>query len=215
MSLRSGKQDCCSADRGDRFFFHERVRRTNIWVWCLLGGPFIGPFVAAWLITAVSWRADYGVLAGLHGISTLLVIFLGDETLYDRNNPHRREKGGLGKLKCLIGNTGIKAKGRPTMLTVFQDIVRIQTKPQILFLTVIYVMVLIAWVIGVNVTVSQLVTPPPYAFTFSEQALSWLAPMIGAVVGECWGHWFNQWLQDSYIRKHGGTYVLENRLWGT
>lgn len=199
----------------NRFFFHERVRKFNIWVFCLLGGPFLGPFVAAWLITAVDWRADFGVLAGLHGFSTLLVILLGDETLYDQRNPCPREKGFLGKFKCLVGITGAKVAGRPSMMTVSKDILKIQIKPQIFFLTVIYVMVLVAWVIGVNVTVSQLVTPPPYSFSFSEQALSWIAPMIGAIVGEIWGHWFNQWLQNSFIRKHGGKYILENRLWGT
>lgn len=204
-----------AAYRLDRFFFHERVRRINIWVFCLLGGPFLGPFVAAWLITAVSWRADYAVLAGLHGLSTVLILFLGDETLYDQRNPYPRKTGFFGKLKCIVGITGAKATGRPGMMTVFKDILKIQIKPQIFFLTVIYVMVLVAWVIGVNVTVSQLVTPPPYSFSFSEQALSWLAPMIGAILGEIWGHWFNQWLQNSYIRKHEGTYVLENRLWGT
>lgn len=77
-----------------RFFFHERVKYVNLWAFCLLGGPFLGPFIAAWLIQVVSWRADYGVLAGLHGLSTLIVVILGDETLYDRNNPQRRAKAG-------------------------------------------------------------------------------------------------------------------------
>lgn len=75
-------------------------------------------------------------------------------------------------------------------------------------------MVLVAWAIGVNVTISLIVTPPPYAWSFQKQALSWLAPLIGAIIAETWGHWFNDYLQRSYIRKHNGLYVLENRLWG-
>lgn len=170
--------------------------------------------MAAWLITVVDWRTDFGVLAALHGFSTLLVIFLGDETLYDRRNPQPRERGIWGKFRLLTGIAGLKVKGRPGMLTVFKDIISIQLRPQIFFLTVFYVMVLVAWVIGVNVTISLLVTPPPYAWSFQKQALSWLAPLIGALIGEVWGHWFNDFLQRTYIRKHNGAYVLENRLWG-
>lgn len=196
------------------FFFHERVRYVNIWVFCLLGGPFLGPFIAAWLIQAIDWRADFGVLAGLHGFSTLLVIVLGDETLYDRKNPQPRSKGPANRIKTLLGLTGFRAKGRPGMWTVFKDILIIQAKPQIFFLTVIYVMVLVAWVIGVNTTFSQIVLPPPYLFGPSALAGSWAAPIIGATIGEIWGNWFNSWLQTRYIRRHNGLYELENRLWG-
>jgi MFS family permease len=198
-----------------RFFFHERVRYTNLWVFCLLGGPFLGPFIAAWLIQAVSWRADYGILAALHGLSTILVIVFGDETLYDRANPQKRETGLVARMKLLVGITGHKAQGRPSPWKVTKDLLIIQIKPQIFFITVIYVMVLVAWVIGVNTTVSQLVLPPPYSFSPSALAASWIAPMIGAVIGGLWGDWFNSWLQARYIRTHAGVYVVENRLWGT
>jgi hypothetical protein len=95
-------------------------------------------------------------------------VILGEETLYDRKNPQPRERRVMGKFKRLTGIAGAKVKGRPNMLTVFKDIITIQIKPQIFFLTVIYVMVLVAWVIGVNVTISLLVTPPPYAWSFRE-----------------------------------------------
>ena len=197
-----------------RYFFHERVRYTNLWVFSLLGGPFLGPFLAAWLIQVVSWRADYGVLAGLHGLSTLLVVVFGDETLYDRSNPQKRPTGFLARLKLLVGITGYKTEGRPSPLKVVKDMLAIQVKPQIFFITVFYVMVLVAWVIGVNTTLTQLVLPPPYSFSASALAASWVAPMIGAVFGGLWGDWFNSWLQTRYIRTHAGIYVLENRLWG-
>jgi MFS family permease len=198
-----------------RFFFHERVRYTNLWVFCLLGGPFLGPFIAAWLIQAVSWRADYGVLAALHGLSTILVVVFCDETLYDRFNPHKRQTGLVARVKLLIGITGHKAQGRPSPWRVVKDLLVIQIKPQIFFITVIYVMVLVAWVIGVNTTVSQLVLPPLHSFSATALAASWVAPMIGAVIDGLWGDWFNSWLQARYIRIHAGAYVVENRLWGT
>ena len=42
----------------------------------------------------------------------------------------------------------------------------------------------------------------------------WGAPMIGAILGEVWGHWFNDFLQKRYVKRHNGTWVLEQRLWG-
>ncbi|KAF2235849.1 MFS transporter [Viridothelium virens] len=198
----------------DMFFFHERARKVNIWVLCFLGGPFLGPFIAAWLIEAVSWRADFGVLSGLFGFSAILVVLLGRETLYDRLSPQKKEAGVKGKLKLLTGVAGAQMSGRPIVWTVCKDLVTVQLRPQIFFLTVIFIMVLVAWVIGINTTISLLVVPPPYSFSPSAEAVSWVAPMIGAGLGELWGYWFNDFLLRRHLRTHEGSYTVENRLWG-
>ncbi|KAL9065088.1 MAG: hypothetical protein Q9157_007599 [Trypethelium eluteriae] len=79
---------------------------------------------------------------------------------------------------------------------------------------VIFIMVLVAWVIGINTTISLLVVPPPYSFSPSAEAVSWVAPMIGAGLGELWGYWFNDFLLRRHLRTHEGSYTVENRLWG-
>jgi len=61
----------------------------------------------------------------------------------------------------------------------------------------------------------QFLVPPPYSFSPAAEAASWTAPMVGAVVGELWGRWFNDFLCNQYVKRHHGMYVLENRLWGT
>lgn len=122
----------------DMFFFHQRTRRVNVWVFCLLGGPFLGPFLAAWFIQGVSWRADFGILAGFHGFTTLLIVAFGDETLYQRDSAEpaaRKENGLLGRIKLLTGITGAKMTGRPEIMTIVKDIVKIQFKPQIFFVS--------------------------------------------------------------------------------
>jgi len=122
----------------DMFFFHERTRRVNVWIFCLLGGPFIGPFLAAWFLQGVSWRADYGILAGFHGLTTVLIVLFGDETLYQRDSAEpaiKKERGILGRIKLLVGITGGKMTGRPKILIILKDIVKIQLKPQILFIS--------------------------------------------------------------------------------
>lgn len=221
----------------DLFFFHERTKRVNIWVYCLLGGPFLGPFLAAWFILGVSWRADYGILAGFHGFAALLIVLFGDETLYQRNSDepaYKREKGVVGRIKLLTGITGAKMTGRPEIITVLKDIIKIQFKPQIFFLSksfpppqihhhhltkelkaVIYIMVLVAWIIGINLTLPQFISAPPYSFSAPASAAAWVSPMIGAFIGGAWGNFFNDWLANRYIRTHNGRWIPETRLWGT
>lgn len=193
------------------FFFHERTRKVNIWVYSFLGGPFLGPFLAGWLLPAVSWRANLGVLAGFHGLALLLVVVLGEETLFDRiaattPRPNR--------LAALTGIFTHRTMGRPNMLATWRDLFIVQCQPQIFFLTSTYIFVLGAWLIGIDVTVTQLIIPPPYSFSDTGVACSWIASIVGALLGGIWGHWFNDWLCERYIRKHQGVYVLENRLWG-
>ena len=179
-----------------------------------MGGPSLGPFISAWLVTVISWRATYGVLAGLHGLSTLIVIFFGKETLYDRKDPQLREMGSRGRIKLLLGIAGFQAKARPSIWEVIRHLVDIQLKPQIFFISTIYVMMVVMWVTGVTTTITEILTPPPYSFNQQAIALSFLGPLIGSVIGQIWGHWFLDWLQAQYVRKHNGIYVLENRLWG-
>jgi hypothetical protein len=145
----------------------------------------------------------------------LIIVAIGDETLYDRGKPVPKPSGMGGRISLLLGLAGTKVKTRPSLMTVTKDLLIIQIKPQIFFLTVIYVLMLVCWVIGIVSTWSQLVLPPPYLFSPSKFALSYLAPMIGAFVGEIWGHFFNDLICNRYIKKHNGQWVPEERLWGT
>jgi hypothetical protein len=46
-------------------------------------------------------------------------------------------------------------------------------------------------------------------------ALLYIGPMIASVIGELFGHFFNDWLANSYIKRHHGIYQPETRLWMT
>lgn len=70
------------------------------------------------------------------------------------------------------------------------------------------------WTIGIVSTITQFVKPPPYLFSNTDVALLYLAPMIGTVLAELFGHFFNDYLCNRYIRTHNGKYSPENRLWG-
>lgn len=104
----------------DMFFFHERARKINIWAASFLIGPYLGPFISSLIISKLNWREDFGVLAGFYGLSLLMVVFLGDETLYDRNKAGEkpRNRSILRQVSLLLGVEGARVSGRPGLWTV-------------------------------------------------------------------------------------------------
>ena len=72
------------------------------------------------------------------------------------------------------------------------------------------------WGIGINQTSSILfVTPIAVGgYGFSQNAVGFLffAPIVGVVLGEIFGHFFNDFVAGRYIRKHAGVFVPEARL---
>ena len=117
------------------FFFHERTIRINLWAFSFVFGPFIAPLLSAFAIETIGWRACYGILAGLYGLSALVLVFFGDETLYDRKNPQSHlsnTTGGANRFLLLVGYCGAKVQGRPSLWSVSKHIIQLQFKPQIL-----------------------------------------------------------------------------------
>ena len=70
------------------------------------------------------------------------------------------------------------------------------------------------WTIGITTSITQFVKPPPYLFPDLSVALLYLAPTIGTLTAEIWGHYLNDLIQKRYIKTHLGVWRPENRLWG-
>lgn len=70
------------------------------------------------------------------------------------------------------------------------------------------------WTIGINTTITEFVVPPPYLFSNMDVGLLYLAPAIGTVAAEIWGHFFNDWICRRSVRRAGGVWRPENRFWG-
>ena len=128
----------------DMYSFHDRTRKINIWAYCCVAGPSIGPFISGLIITKLaSWREDFGIMSALYGFSFILTMLLGDETLFDE------EKDNIGKIneqperKTLItqqallvtGFTGAKEKGRPSVLNVLKHTISIAVRPHVLVIS--------------------------------------------------------------------------------
>ena len=211
----------------DMFFFHERARKVNIWAASFLIGPYLGPFISSLLLLQLQWRPDFGVLAGFYGLSLLMVVLLGDETLFDRDGlekrqPNSKPTGERRKfsvsrhVSLLLGIEGARnCAGRPRVWTVFVHQASLLLRPYLFLPTALFVMPITMWTIGMVSTISQFVMPPPiaggYGFSYVALAMIYWAPMIGTIIAELWGHWFNDFLARRYMER----YSFESRLTAT
>jgi hypothetical protein len=73
------------------------------------------------------------------------------------------------------------------------------------------------WSIGINITSSILFATPEedggYGFNSKAVGFLYLTPIVGVSLGEFFGHFFNDFLANRYIRTHHGIFKPEARLW--
>lgn len=73
------------------------------------------------------------------------------------------------------------------------------------------------WSVGINITTSILFETPiavgGYGFTSRQVGFLYFTPLVAMFLGEAFGHFFNDYLANSYIRRHKGHFKPECRLW--
>ncbi|KAK5046468.1 hypothetical protein LTR84_008271 [Exophiala bonariae] len=83
-------------------------------------------------------------------------------------------------------------------------------------LNVLLVLMNLMWAVGINQTSSILfslpVTEGGYGFSQSVVGYIFFAPVTGVVLGELFGHFFNDFLASRHIRRHKGIFIPEARL---
>jgi len=117
----------------NRFFFHEHARKIGIWAWAFVISPYLGPFLSAIISNFKSWRDSFWIDFMIVGLALFFVTFLGDETLYDRDNIDEQPPKPTGYLKyrvqMLTGVYGAKCKGRVTVWQSTKDLFFLLTRP--------------------------------------------------------------------------------------
>lgn len=72
------------------------------------------------------------------------------------------------------------------------------------------------WSVGINITSTILLETPEIAggYGFGPKAIGYLyfTPLVAVALGESFGHFFNDWIADRYVRKHDGIFKPEARL---
>lgn len=188
----------------DIFFFHERAQKVAVWAVSISLGPIIGQLISSFLLPAISWRWNMGILSIFYGISTILVIVFGRETLYDRGAVVEAGASSS-RIHMLLGISGARTKHRPSILSVSKHLIQIVIRPQ-LILPSIFLTILSTF----SDALSTSTTPGQ---TTIEYRLIVIVPLVTTLLSLVYIIPTNQYLYTRHVTTHRGLHEPESRLW--
>ncbi|KAH7119787.1 major facilitator superfamily domain-containing protein [Dendryphion nanum] len=206
----------------DMFYFHEHARKIGIWVAIFILSPYLGPFFANFIIAGVGdWRPVMWLVFAMCVADMVLIVLICDETYYDRTIPidqqPPRPQTLAGRLSRVIGVWQIQHH-TGYFKTAGQSCKRLAStfiKP-IIIPAMLYYAMSFMWAVGINITSTILLeTPIPaggYGFGPKSVGYLYFTPLVAVVLGEAFGHFFNDWVANRYVRKHQGIFKPEARL---
>ncbi|KAF8464913.1 major facilitator superfamily domain-containing protein [Kalaharituber pfeilii] len=207
----------------DMFFFHEHARKIGIWAAVFLVAPYCGPLFGNFIVDGTGeWRPVFWLVFAFCCFVLVLIVLFIDETWYNRNIPmDKQPERGSTEWDRMMRLTGIWQIKHHSgyFLPVLSSCKRLTTvlfKP-IMLPTMCYYMMSFMWAIGINITISILLETPQaaggYGFNAKAIGYTYFTPLVGVAIGEAFGHFFNDFVANRYIRKHNGEFKPEVRLW--
>ncbi|KAI6808619.1 MFS general substrate transporter [Hortaea werneckii] len=192
----------------DIFFLHEIPRKINIWSGFIIASPYLGPFMASFVVWGLTWRWVYWIYAILNYVGLLLIILFADETFFDRRLPANQQPAWRSRPLRLVG---VERHGTYNMIeSCCRPFVAIFKLP-VLIITVFYFLNF-AWTIGVNATLATWLAKF-YHFDGRQTGLFYFAPIVGCIIGAISGHWLHDLFARWYMSRHSGTMHPEARLY--
>lgn len=188
----------------------EWPSKINIWGTTLLIGPFLFPALAGYILEGTqSWRDCFKVLAGLYAFSTVMILVFGYETYHDRTSGAQQ----VSRVQTFfaIGNT----QNPKTKLfsASMSNTMRLMFAPPILLIG-LSTMINCTWPIGITTTIDSFVRGPSYGFGNIADASIRFAGVVGALLGFCFGYFFNEWIYNGSNGRRKTCWRSEYRLHG-
>ncbi|KAM0746165.1 MFS general substrate transporter [Meredithblackwellia eburnea MCA 4105] len=203
----------------DMYPFHLQARKLNLWSTGFLVSPFLSPFLLGFMVAGKSWRDAYWVGVAYVSIVVLLIAFVMEETMYDRDVvpfPERPTTGVRYRIETLVGITGLKmSKYRCSWSEAVFSMFDVLWRPQVLLMLIFYTS-LSSFSVGINVTNAVFTgSPRPFGYGFSEYGTSagYATPIVAVLIGEVIGRYFNDMVADRLIKRNNGVFLAEFRLW--
>ncbi|GAA6008592.1 hypothetical protein JCM11491_003359 [Sporobolomyces phaffii] len=204
----------------DLFPFHLQARKLGLWTFGFIASPFVSPFLLGYLAASKgSFRDVYWVGVAFVAVVVLLIVFVSEETMYDRDVvpfPQRPTEGLRYRIETLVGITGWKmARYRCSWKECFTSWLDVLWRPHAL-LMYLYIGVVFGFGIGINVTNAIFTgSPPPLGYGFTPYITSSLyaIPIVAVILGEIAGRFLNDGITNRLIKRNNGVFYAEYRLW--
>ncbi|GAA6063018.1 hypothetical protein JCM10212_001797 [Sporobolomyces blumeae] len=205
----------------DMFFKHQYARKIGIWVAFFLASPYCGPFFGGFMVSSLGgqWRPVVWLVFAYSAFVLCLIVVFADETWYPRNLGIKldRPTGVWGRVLNLTGVTAFRERQYKAKIShsVFR-LVEVFFKP-VIFVSFFVYLLSFAWAVGINITSSIIFGLPAaaggYAFELRTISVLYVTPLVALTIGEIFGHWANDKVASSYIRRHNGVFAPECRLY--
>lgn len=202
----------------DMFYFHEHARKIGLWVAFFFASPYCGPLFGNFIIDGTGdWRPVFWLVFAIGCLDLLLIVLFLDETWYRREIPQAEQPNRGSRLLRILGTWQLKHHSYFVPVgRACQRLVAVFLKP-VIIPTMVYYAMSFMWAVGINITSSILFATPVEAggYGYGARAVGFLyfTPVVGITLGEVFGHFFNDWNANRYIRRHGGVFRPEARLW--
>ncbi|KAL9024515.1 MAG: hypothetical protein Q9196_006461 [Gyalolechia fulgens] len=196
----------------DVFFFHEYARMINVWGFAIILAPYLGPCLAAFMVSTQDWSLPFWVYTIEVGLAVIAIVTGMDETYYDRQTPISLQPPRKSRLMRLIGieqfeSRHLRSTFRGALLRPIQALLKVPV-----FLSTIYYMATFSWAVGTNSTLAVFLIQF-YGFELKQIGIFYFTPIVAALLGNLAGYWLHDLIVELYTKRHLGRFEPEARLW--
>ncbi|KAL8841167.1 MAG: hypothetical protein Q9170_001021 [Blastenia crenularia] len=196
----------------DVFFFHQYARMINIWGFAIILAPYLGPCLAAFMLSTQDWGMPFWVYSVEVGVAVIAIATFMDETYYDRQIPPSKQPGRHSRFMRLIGieqfhSRHLRGTFGQAMMRPIQALLKIPV-----FLSTLYYVATFSWVVGTNSTMTVFLMLS-YGFGLKQIGYFYFTPIVAAILGNLIGYWLHDLIVTLYMRSHRGRFESEARLW--
>ncbi|CAK7202014.1 hypothetical protein SEUCBS139899_004732 [Sporothrix eucalyptigena] len=208
----------------DVYFAHQRGTYMGIYALCLGVSSYLAPVVCGFINDGQGYQWVFYWFSIFLGAATIFLFFFMEETNYDRAT--------VGVVEGPVDAIAAGAAAGPSSSTkTFWQKLALRDKPrpnrffhrlrqQLLFLgwpVVFYAGFsygsYLIWFTVMNATASVILGGAPYNFSAAMVGVSYVAPLVGTIVGAAFTGRLSDWLTIRLARRNGGVMEPEQRLW--